>query len=345
MNNKRMLWIDSIKGFLMLLVIWSHSKAYIDKPGYFLTAGYMGVFFFLTGYTTLEWDINGIKYIKKKAYRLLIPYIVYGTLITLFQIAVSIFERTFNIYVIMRGILGFIYNAYTFDKESNFVFLIWDNGPFWFLTAMFLACVYAWVFFSLWNKKKKVIAISLLMIMSVLLNCNTRYMLPWGMDSAFIGAILIILGSFYRKYASKYRFTNTKSVLVVIILSALLLLLTQYKGVNIAVKEYGQFSLIGILMYLLISIVSSVLLLFIFSNSKEQSFLMKGFAFIGKITITLLCTQMIIIKVSNKIMFSMTENMIWAGWVSIIMTLLCGWLLNLCLRKLKRERFNWIKYL
>ena len=202
MSNNRMMWIDSLKGFLMLLVIWSHSKAYIDPPGYFLTAGYMGVFFFLTGYTTLSWNTNGVQYIKKKALRLLIPYCVYGAMITLFQITVSFFKGTLNLYQILRGILGVLYNAWTFDKLKKVYFLIWDNGPFWFLTAMFLACIYAWIFFYFWNRGKRTIAVSFLMIMSVLLNCNTRYMLPWGIDSACIGAVLMVLGSFYRKYLS-----------------------------------------------------------------------------------------------------------------------------------------------
>ena len=42
-QNKTMrnIYIDAVKGFLMLVVIWSHSRACVDI-GYYLTAGYMG---------------------------------------------------------------------------------------------------------------------------------------------------------------------------------------------------------------------------------------------------------------------------------------------------------------
>ena len=232
MGSKRMLWIDSLKGFLMLLVIWSHSKAYIDPPGYYLTAGYMGVFFFLTGYTTLNWNTKGISYIKKKACRLLVPYCVYGILIMLYQIMISIYNETFSVHTFFEGLFGFLYNAYRFDKESGVNFLIWDNGPFWFLTAMFLACVYAWIFFYLWNKEKRCEAVSILVIMSVLLNSNTRYMLPWGADSAFIGAILIVLGSFYRKYLTDGKLLINNSVLRIVMLAVILYMLTKTKNLN-----------------------------------------------------------------------------------------------------------------
>ena len=129
------------------------------------------------------------------------------------------------------------------------------------------------------------------------------------------------------------------------VLVILLYLLTKYKGVNMAVKEYGQSGLIGVLIYVLISVTSSILCLIIFSNCREQGFIMKCLENIGKRTITLLCTQMFVIGISNNIMFSITENMMFAGWVSIIMTLFCGGLLNYIMRKIKCKKLKWVEYL
>lgn len=49
-NNKRIEWIDSLKGAMMLAVIWSHSSANNTSGGYWITASYMAVFYFLSGY-------------------------------------------------------------------------------------------------------------------------------------------------------------------------------------------------------------------------------------------------------------------------------------------------------
>lgn len=43
-NNKRIEWIDSLKGAMMLAVIWSHSSANNTSGGYWITASYMAVF-------------------------------------------------------------------------------------------------------------------------------------------------------------------------------------------------------------------------------------------------------------------------------------------------------------
>lgn len=39
-NNKRIEWIDSLKGAMMLAVIWSHSSANNTSGGYWITASY-----------------------------------------------------------------------------------------------------------------------------------------------------------------------------------------------------------------------------------------------------------------------------------------------------------------
>ena len=46
----RIPWIDFARGLTMFFVIWSHTLLYRNIPGKYLTAGYIGVFFFITGY-------------------------------------------------------------------------------------------------------------------------------------------------------------------------------------------------------------------------------------------------------------------------------------------------------
>ena len=48
--DERIPWIDFGRGLTMFFVIWSHTLLYRNIPGKYLTAGYIGVFFFITGY-------------------------------------------------------------------------------------------------------------------------------------------------------------------------------------------------------------------------------------------------------------------------------------------------------
>ena len=72
---------------------------------------------------------------------------------------------------------------------------------------------------------------------------------------------------------------------------------------------------------------------------------MKCLASTGKITITLLCIQMLVINISGRVMRHITENARVVGWTSIMTTLLCGWLLAYVLNKIRCKNLKWVKYL
>lgn len=87
-NNKRIEWIDSLKGAMMLAVIWSHSSANNTSGGYWITASYMAVFYFLSGYIFKDKNNGFPKFLLGKAKRLLIPYFSYGTLLVLMPVLI-----------------------------------------------------------------------------------------------------------------------------------------------------------------------------------------------------------------------------------------------------------------
>lgn len=74
----RQRFIDAVKGFCMVLVLFNHARG-IPCFGIFLTACYMQTFFIISGYTFREKPEETLKvFCKKKAKRLLIPYVVYA---------------------------------------------------------------------------------------------------------------------------------------------------------------------------------------------------------------------------------------------------------------------------
>ncbi len=98
-NDARKKYIDAIKGFCIVLVLFSHAGG-IPYIGRVLFACYMQVYFVIAGITYNDRKNETLsRFIRKKAKRLLIPYAIYGTAL---WIADCIYERlTFS--EIFRG--------------------------------------------------------------------------------------------------------------------------------------------------------------------------------------------------------------------------------------------------
>ena len=118
-NNKRIEWIDSLKGAMMLAVIWSHSSANNTSGGYWITASYMAVFYFLSGYIFKDKNNGFPKFLLGKAKRLLIPYFSYGTLLVLIDAFIPMTPDDFVIEVLLINgwayyIVGICFTRITF---------------------------------------------------------------------------------------------------------------------------------------------------------------------------------------------------------------------------------------
>ena len=98
-NNPRKKYIDAVKGFCIILVVFSHAGG-IPIIGGVLCACYMQVYFVVAGITyTDRKDETLRQFAMKKAKRLLVPYAVYGTAL---WITDCIYERL-TILEILRG--------------------------------------------------------------------------------------------------------------------------------------------------------------------------------------------------------------------------------------------------
>ena len=92
-------YIDAVKGFCIILVLFSHAGG-IPFIGGILAACYMQVYFVIAGITYSDRKEETFRqFALKKAKRLLIPYAVYGAAL---WIADCIYERL-TIPEIMRG--------------------------------------------------------------------------------------------------------------------------------------------------------------------------------------------------------------------------------------------------
>src|SRR5574344_1383453 len=89
-SNKRILWIDELKGITMLLVVISHLIAFglkidtgKDFLSIFVNSFYMPLFFFLSGLVISS--ISNIKKLCSKLFQFMMPFLIIGILCTYYR--------------------------------------------------------------------------------------------------------------------------------------------------------------------------------------------------------------------------------------------------------------------
>ncbi len=295
----RHIWIDALKGFGMILVIATHSSLSIVSPKLtvMLTAGYMAIFFILSGYTTKKEAF--IPAIKKKAKRLLIPYFFYGiSITTLFTIA-KIPSGNIDI----NEWIGLIYSRYAIhplDYPNN-TFLLGETSPLWFLTAMFVSYIWFYIYVGLKDRIKKWLCIIMYFMATIFLQ-KIEILLPWSIDTSFLCAIFIITGYEFSSYATRVYKKGFTYFTTLLILTSIYIALVEYNGnANLSVGFYGPHSTLSIILYFIFSIIITILYSEVL-KSFNNSIIIKFLAFIGKHSLRLMCIHLPLINLINGIM-------------------------------------------
>ena len=119
MNNRRIQWIDALRGFGVLLVVIGHLKPgwYLEK---YIYAFHMVMFFSISGYLYYQ-EENPYAWVKKKCNRLLLPYMVWTYMALLPPLGAGL------------NINAAIESIFMIDG-----FIGW-NRPIWFLVVLFVA--------------------------------------------------------------------------------------------------------------------------------------------------------------------------------------------------------------
>lgn len=289
---KRVNWLDAIKGLGIVLVILSHAGL-IPRYGEILTAGYMALFYIAAGYTYKEPE-SFHAFIKQKANRLLLPYCFYGILSVLLAMAVNSFYS--DSYDILSGIKGLLYSRYSLyvpPRDTN-IFLLKNtyNTPLWFLTSIFTSYI---AFFFLCKCRHMVLAIGAYLAISIA-TYFSPILLPWSVDIAFLGGILMWYGS--KHHAP----TDSCRVLLVFLVLYFALIAIDGRN-NLSIRQYGAFGVWSIFSYSLIGILEFNILSCCF-NKIEKSIFCGLLSRIGRMSLILMALHVPVFLFLKKMMMS-----------------------------------------
>ncbi len=239
MGMARKSWLDSAKGIGIILAVFSHCYGLMGN-GYYLIAGYMPMFFVLSGYL-MKSDIPVSLEIRKRAESLLYPYVVYSTALILASMVYQLLRGSFSMMEVGKGFLGMLFSRFCLfplGRERNIFFLSSGNAPMWFLTALFLASVLTRFYLRADQNRKKYIIIGYCFATYFL--AELPFLLPWSLDTAFIASIFMLLG-FWLKRNGFETIEKRKLCFSMAILFPVYMFATRYNGeINMSVRVYGS---------------------------------------------------------------------------------------------------------
>lgn len=210
---QRIVWLDAVKGMCMLSIMIAHSCG-IPVINVYLNAGFVSAFFVLSGFTLKPKTVSDGTINKAKS--LLIPYFFYGIL-GIFVLSIRDFIiNGLNYEFCISRIIGLLYSRYCLypphlcDEGDNVFFLRSSIEPLWFLTCMFLAFIWVYIFLNCNGKYRK----WLFGLYFILPFGGTLLpiLLPWSLDSSFLGALFIILGVYLKKWFLTREIVNNKCI-------------------------------------------------------------------------------------------------------------------------------------
>ncbi len=196
---KRISWIDLLRGFCMMAILWFHTEMYYagrDVTAYaFYVGDVLAVFFFLSGY--LFYQPISID-LKKKSISILryilLPYFIFTSIIAILK-----------------------YYAY---QDKSIVSLVNDillGHASWFIAALIISQLIFILFLRI--TRGKMIYLSILSLCCLLLSYyvgNSYHPSPlyyqqnlWHFNEALLTCFLLFIGYFYHRYESIINRINT----------------------------------------------------------------------------------------------------------------------------------------
>ena len=189
MSDKRLHYIDILKGIGIILVILGHScisgKVYV-----YIFSFHMPLFFFISGYLYIN-NNNFMNFVYKKIKTLLIPYICFAVIT---GIIYSLISNNFDLLFLLEKILYLKGEVLQLDS------------PLWFLPCLFFAEIIYYIVYKFADKDDKKIITALILLS--LVGYFSKVILPFGIQIAFTGVVFMGLGNLFKKYELKIKISK-----------------------------------------------------------------------------------------------------------------------------------------
>ncbi len=326
-SGKRLGWLDFGKAMGILVVLIVHTGCKWGAVTFYGGMFYMPIFFVAAGYTyRVKEGESYMQFVRKKAARLLVPYFGASAFLWFFFWMKDSVLGGNPADLKLFSVMGIFYSRnqmYTSAYQGeNPVLLDLLNAPLWFLTAMFLTCVF---YDAVSRCKRKYVKVTLLaagLLLSAAWHYSTKLLLPWSLDAIPYFSCFFAAGELLRK-KDGISFLKQKPAISILIAAAFLLLSLANGSVNLSCGIYGN----SMILYLAVGILGSVLVFA--AGVFLESFcprIVQVTDWIGQETLTILCFHMFLYMWIGAAagFFSLPAGVVQAAQITGSVALLAG---------------------
>ena len=338
--QERLDWIDAVKGTCLLLVMIAHLWHPCPHWVQVLTGGYMQVFFVMAGLTSFASTRSFKEQIIRKSKRLLVPYAIYGIVLLLFGALLPTHAN------IGHGALGLLYGRYTLfppTTETN-VPLLQACGylaPFWFLPCIFLS----YILLSWYDHSRYPYLVIILAILVSILTPLCPILLPWCMEMAFVGFLLMLCGRAMRPILLKVPTRLSRAFFLQFLLwlgcAVVYMLVWRIDGpINMSLSQMENMSVLypfRFLFFCVLGICEAIFVSICF-RTISSNIVTRSFSYIGRQALRLMCIHLF---VGQGVFFILSKTqcpMAVTFTCSIGVIFFVNWLLDYSLQRIARKQ-------
>ena len=270
-NKERINWIDTTKGFGIIMVVYAHNFPYLES---YIYTFHMPLFFFIAGLFHPN-QIN-LEKVKKRTQQILIPYFLWSILLFVFWFFIG---RKYGDSSIMdlsvfKNLIGI------FLAQGDHDYMNWGI-PMWFLPAIFLSFLIFGLVRKLKNNFYQLVIVLLLIGLGFVIPKYSNLNFIWSLDVAMV-SLSFYASAFYLKDFLKRKKNYQILLLSVFLILHLCLSVLISNEVDMYRSIYGNNFL-----FLLSAFAAIGFWMFLFKTIKKIGIL----SFFGRNTIPVLALQ------------------------------------------------------
>lgn len=299
-------WIDCVKCVAIMVVLLNHSGLIIPGVNFWGGMFFVPVFFVVSGFTYHPGEESFLLFIKKKAKRLLLPYITANGILFIFFCWKDWHNAVLDSGIFLSRICGIFYSrnqlclteSGTLWKMAceNRYLMTMLNSPTWFLTALFLTIVVFELLRRLCreNTEKQLLIAVVLLLLANLYHYLCPLLLPWSLDAVPYFLLFFMWGRFMNQtqLLNKPLFQQKLQPLSVLIFLATALV---NGSANFSIADYGSSTTLA----LYNGLISSTLLMFVCRKCDKH--IPKIMVITGQHTLFVLCYHLFLFEIFRAI--------------------------------------------
>ena len=270
-TNKRIAWLDQLKGFGIILMVYGHNFPVLEE---YIYSFHMPLFFIIAGIFHPK-NIN-VSTIKKRVRQILLPYFLWSFILFGFWLFIGRkFGESANLDLsITKNFIGI------FFAQGDINYMNWGI-PMWFLPTIFLTFLLFGLILKIKNKFLHYSVLIMSIVLGFLIANFSEVYLFWSLDVALVSLFFYSFGFYAKDFIKSNKKKDVFSLLILGVIHLAVSLFLMQK-IDMYRSTYGNE-----ILFLLNSIVGFLFWGYLFKNF----LLIKSLVYFGKNTIPILAVQ------------------------------------------------------